>query len=141
MAKLTERQKKNIIAAYAAGGVSYGDLAKKYGVSDATICRVIGNDPEFAKKCNTLKNESEEETFKSLKDYFSSNQRFAKNLIGRLLDIPDELIAASTLRERVGAASYIKEMFLDKSELGGDEEGGINVTLTIKDLSEGAPDA
>ena len=34
MSKLTEKQKKNIVAAYASGGVSYKALAKKYGVSE-----------------------------------------------------------------------------------------------------------
>lgn len=133
MAKLTERQKKNIIAAYAAGGVSQKALADKYGVSEATIHRVIGNDPEFEGKCKTIKKEEEEETFKSLKDYFSSNQRFAKNLIGRLLDIPDELIAASTLRERVGAASYIKEMFT--ADGAADEREPISVVINLADTS------
>lgn len=137
MAKLTERQKKNIIAAYAAGGVSLSDLAGRYKVSVETIRRAVKSDGDFVKKCEDIKKESDEETFKSLKDYFSSNQKFAKNLIGRLLDIPDELIAASTLRERVGAASYIKEMFT--ADGAADEREPISVVINLADTSGEVP--
>ena len=41
MSKLTERQKKNIVSAYAAGSVSYSDLAAKYRVSNATFFGTI----------------------------------------------------------------------------------------------------
>ena len=136
MAKLTERQKKNIIAAYAAGGVSQKALANKYGVSESTVRNIINNDPDFAENCGQIKKESEEETFKSLKDYFSSNQKFAKNLIGRLLDIPDELIAASTLRERVGAASYIRDMFIIDGASDAVDDTPANIEVVVEDASE-----
>ena len=61
MAKLTERQKKNIVSAYAAGGVSHATLAKKYGVSDETIRRIIKKDPHFVEKCGDIKKEAEEQ--------------------------------------------------------------------------------
>ena len=66
MAKLTERQKKNIVSAYAAGGVSQKELAKKYGVSEETIRRIIKKDPDFVGKCGTIKKEAEEEAEKDL---------------------------------------------------------------------------
>ena len=56
MAKLTERQKKNIVSAYAAGGVSYSDLAAKYKVDKATISRIKKEEKnDFATKCNAIK--------------------------------------------------------------------------------------
>ena len=60
MGKLSETQKKNIVAAYIAGGVTYSFLAKKYGVGIDTIRRAVKADPEFAKKCEELKKEEEE---------------------------------------------------------------------------------
>ena len=137
MSKLTEKQKKNIVAAYASGGVSYKALAKKYGVSDATISRIIASDPEYVRKCNEIKNEGEEESCKSLKDYFANNQTHAKKLISRLLDIPDELIAASTLRERVGAASYIRDMFIIDSASDAVDDTPADIEVVVEDASEG----
>ena len=137
MSKLTERQKKNIVAAYASGGVSQKALAAKYGVSESTIRNIINNDPNFAENCRQIKKESEEESCKSLKDYFANNQTHAKNLISRLLDIPDELIAASTLRERVGAASYIRDMFIIDSASDAVDDTPADIEVVVEDASEG----
>ena len=68
-----------------------------------------------------------------MREYFAEGRQNAQSLIGRLLDIPDELIQSSSLRERVGAAHYIKEMFLDPEiELGGDK---VNVVINLSDTS------
>ena len=61
MAKLTEKQKKNIVALYAAGGISQKALARKYGVSESTIRNTINSDPDFAENCGHIKKEAEEE--------------------------------------------------------------------------------
>lgn len=140
--RLSEQQKKNIVAAYAAGRYTARELASKYGTSIDAIYRVIKADKQFAEKCKNIKNEAEEEAAETLREYFANNQKQAKNLVARLLNIPDELIEASSLRERVGAAHYVKEMFLGKD--GADaaaETEPINITLTVQDLSKGAPDA
>ena len=56
MSKLTARQKKNIVSAYAAGGVSCLDLAAKYHVNKATISRIIKEEKnDFATKCNDFR--------------------------------------------------------------------------------------
>lgn len=142
VAKLTDKQKKIIVAAYASGAATAPELAKEYGVSAMTVYRVIEADPDFVKKCEEIKNEAENEAAETLREYFANNQKHGRNLVSRLLNIPDELIDASSLRERVGAAHYVKEMFLGKD--GADaaaETEPINITLTVQDLSKGAPDA
>lgn len=140
--KLSEQQKKNIVAAYAAGRYTARELASKYGTSIDAIYRVIKADKQFAEKCKNIKNDAEEAAAETLREYFANNQKQAKNLVARLLNIPDELIDASSLRERVGAAHYVKEMFLGKDGAdAADETEPINITLTVQDLSKGAPDA
>lgn len=136
MAKLTEKQKKNIVALYAAGGISQKALASKYGVSESTIRNTINSDPDFAENCGHIKKEAEEETEESLREYFKSSQGFAKGLIERLLNIPDELIEASSLRERVGAAAYVRDMFLtDKDEDVGEDDTPSIIEVVVEDAS------
>ena len=59
MAKLTSRQKKQIIAE-AAAGATVRDQAKKYGVSHTTIVRVRRSDPSFSHKVTKKREQLEE---------------------------------------------------------------------------------
>ncbi len=60
MAKLTDRQKKQIIAEYAEnkGQVSYASLDKKYGVSETTIRRVSKADPQMVEMVGQIKSDN-----------------------------------------------------------------------------------
>lgn len=135
MAKLTDADKKNIIAAYATGTWTVRELAAKYGVGKTTISQVL-NDPRFSDirtAADKIKNEELEKTYASMREYFAAGRQSAQTLIGKLLNIPQELIDASSLRERVGAAHYVKEMFLDPDiDLGSDK---VNVVINLTDTS------
>ena len=133
MGKLSEKQKKNIVASYIAGGVTYSMLARKYGVGIDTIRRAVKADPEFAKKCEELKKEEEAQTAQSMAEFFAAGRKNAQSLITRLLNIPDELIESSTLRERVGAAHYIKEMYADNDD--GVDGTPVTVNISFEDTS------
>ncbi len=50
MAKLTDRQRKNIIAEYIEGGASQRKLAEKYNVSTYLIRSVLNGDKELTQK-------------------------------------------------------------------------------------------
>lgn len=56
-ARLTDRQKKLIIADYIEIG-SYNAVAKKHGISDKTVKSVVESNPEFAKKSEEKKEEN-----------------------------------------------------------------------------------
>lgn len=135
VAKLTDADKKNIIAAYATGTWTVRELAAKYGVGKTTISQVL-NDPRFSDirtQTDKIKNEELEKTYASMREYFAAGRQSAQTLIGKLLNIPQELIDASSLRDRVGAAHYVKEMFLDPEiDLGGDK---VNVVINLADTS------
>ena len=53
-ARLTDKQKKKIIADYVEQG-SYNAVAKKHGVSVNTVKSIVQNDAETAKKCTEKK--------------------------------------------------------------------------------------
>lgn len=56
-ARLTDRQKKKIIADYVQSG-SYNAAAKKNGVSHQTVKRVVSESPEMSKKLQQKKEEN-----------------------------------------------------------------------------------
>ena len=44
MAKLTDRQRKQIIAEYAGGGISQRELAERYQVTQKTISKILNTE-------------------------------------------------------------------------------------------------
>lgn len=112
--KLSPKQKKNIIALYATGEYTLEALAKKYKVARNTIHKVIKSDKDFAQKVDDIKKEVEEEAVKSLAQFIEDHQKDGQSLIERLLDIPDELIAKTSIRDRVGASSLLLQMLTTK---------------------------
>ena len=80
MAKLSDKQKKKIIAEYVEGSTTRA-LAAKYGVSQTTIRRVLGSDKEMAQKVSLKK----EENAKSVLAYMEGKKNDVCGLIDALL--------------------------------------------------------
>lgn len=115
--KLTEQDKKNIIAMYAGGGVSQVKLAQKYGVSRKAIQKVLAQgSTEYAQKVAEVKKTAEEKAFKSLDEFIKAKVSTVTGLMGRLLDVPDTLIEKSSLYERMGAIKTLRDVFTTGSE-------------------------
>lgn len=127
MAKLTERQKKNIVSAYAAGGVSHATLAKKYGVSDETIRRIIKKDPHFVEKCGNIKKEAEEEAEEELVQAVFDRKKHAEKLLDDILKAASVKVSTAPLRDLMGAAKILRENFLG----GEDPNGGAGEDKTF----------
>lgn len=81
MAKLTDKQRKKIIADRA-DGASLRALARKYHVSDTTIRRTLKNDPETAEKVARKK----EENTAVVLAHMDKKQKTVCNLIDLYLD-------------------------------------------------------
>lgn len=129
--KLTERQKKNIIAAYAAGGVSCAELAKRYKVHTATVYRAIQKDGgEFAKKCEEEKIKAET----SMREFFSDRRDKAQSLIDVLLDLSPAEIRKASLRDRMGALKMLHDCFIDSDSVS-DGAGSVEVHINLADTS------
>ncbi len=76
MAKLTERQKANIRAQYAAGGVSFRLLAAKYGVSASTIQSVCSN-----KEAVQILTQEKTKAKLSMREFFEKRTEKAQSII------------------------------------------------------------
>lgn len=140
MKKLTRKQEENIVVLYASGAWSIRDLAKKYSVSKDTISNILNNRDyeEIRTKSDTIKKEEEETSLISMQEYFKERRSRAQRLLDSLLDIPEELIQKSSLRDRVGAAKYIQDMFVDPD--GALEGDKVNVIINLADTSKDAKD-
>lgn len=110
MAKISVRQKKKIVAEYAAGS-TFSALAKKYGVSRATVTKLCKNDTEFAQKIADVKNESEI----SMLEWVISRAKTAQEIVENILATftPDEIKKMSG-RDRAGLLKILIEQFTPK---------------------------
>lgn len=108
MAKLTDRQRKQIIAEYVEGDgkISQRRLAKKYGVSLSTISKILGNE-NVKQKCTQKK----EENMLSMVEYLDSRKQTAQELMEKILKLSSEDIAKASLRDKMGALKILSEVF------------------------------
>ena len=92
-ARLTDKQKKKIIADYVEIG-SYNAVAKKHGVSDTTVKRIVSTDFEMLEKVEQKK----EENTTDIIDYLESKKNIVCEIIGKGLDVlndPEKLAGAN----------------------------------------------
>ena len=80
-ARLTDKQKKKIIADYIESG-SYNATAKKFGISESTVRRLCKREPEITKKAEQKK---EQNTLDMLA-YMDSRKDKAQKVIDDYLD-------------------------------------------------------
>lgn len=131
MAKLTDRQRKQIIAEYVAGDgrVSQQKLADKYHVSRQAISTILSSE----KTCEKLRNKKEENTL-SMLEYLDSRKNTAQALMEKILVLSEEDIAKANLRDKMGALKILSEVFGAKQ---GENIGnnGSQVIVKIGDCS------
>ncbi len=133
MAKLTDRQRKQIIAEYVAGDgkVSQQKLADKYHVSRQAISMILSSE----KSCEKLRNKKEENT-RSMLAFLDEQKDKAQSLMRQLLNASEKDIEKASLRDKMGALKILSEVFTTrKDELVGDNN--IQITLSIEDMSGG----
>lgn len=82
MAKLTDKQRKKIVADRA-DGMSLRQLAKKYHVSDTTIRRTLANNPDTAQKVA----EKKEQNTQDILAYMESKRDVVCEIIGKGLSV------------------------------------------------------
>lgn len=113
MAKLSDRQRKQIIAEYVSGDgiISQRELAKKYGVCLTTISKILGNG-KVVQKCINKK----EENTQTMLAFMDSKREIAQDLIAEILTTSKEQIKEAPLREKMGALKILSETFTRSSE-------------------------
>lgn len=110
MAKLTDRQRKQIIAEYVEGGISQRALAKKYNVSQKTISAILAN-KEVRQKVSDKKNENT----LSMLAFLDSRKEKAQSLMDAILDLARSDIKNAPLRDKMGAFKILSESFGGKN--------------------------
>ena len=126
MGKLTDSQKRIIVAAYASGGVSLRELAAEYHVSKDTISNILRENKDFQTKLDTIKKKSENQQYKNILEYFKQNDGKLAGRIEKALDVPDEVFDGSSLRDRGGFAKLVAELVLMIKRERENEDGGEN---------------
>lgn len=111
MAKLTDRQRKQIIAEYVVGGTSHRALAQKYGVTPTAIKRVLDN-KECVQKCEQKKRENT----LSMLAFMDSRKDKAQSLMDAILESAERDIRSASLRDKMGAFKILSEAFTIKQE-------------------------
>lgn len=108
MAKLTDKQRKKIIAESVSGS-SMTALAKKYGVSTATIHRVVHGDKKLKEKVEQKK----EENTQSVLAFMDSKKQTVCDLIDKLLAAmgDEDKIAATPLNQLATAMGIVIDKY------------------------------
>ena len=108
--RLTDRQKKKIIADYVELG-SYNATAKKNGISRNTVKKIVMGDSESAIKCQQKK---EQNTLDML-EYMESHKKQAQGVLDKYLTAlanPDKIEAAK-LSEVATAMGILMDKFIN----------------------------
>lgn len=108
MAKLTDRQRKRIVAEYIEGDgrVSQQALADKYHVSRQAISSILRDE----KNCEKLQAKKEENT-RSMLEYLDERKGKAQSLIDQILSSAGKDIEKACLRDKIGALKILSEVF------------------------------
>lgn len=108
MAKLTDKQKKKIVAE-SVNGSSMTALAKKYGVSTATIHRVVHGDEKLKEKVEQKKAENTA----SILAFMDSKKNDVCELIDKLLAAmgDEDKLAAATVNQLATAMGIVIDKY------------------------------
>ena len=115
VAKLTDRQRKKIIAERA-DGVTIRALARKYKVSDTTIRRTLASDPKMAQKVAQKK----EENTVAVLAYMDGKKKDVCEILDKLLEAvkDEEKIAKTPLAQLATTIGILIDKFT-AAELSG----------------------
>ena len=126
-ARLTDKQKKKIIADYMENG-SYRATARMNGVSDDTVRRVVLSDDEILQKAEKKK----EQNTMDMLAYMDSRKEQAQGVIDDYLDAlaNPEKIATAKLSEIATALGIVVDKFT-KNVPGAEKGEGITIVNNI----------
>ena len=108
MAKLTDRQRKQIIAEYAGGWISQRELAERYQVTQKTISKILNTEEVYQKV-----SEKKEENTRSMLAFLDSRKEKAQSLMDAILDSARSDIKKAPLRDKMGAFKILSASEID----------------------------
>lgn len=109
MAKLTDKQRKKIIAEYVEGGTSQRKLAEKYHVSPYLIRSILNGDKNLAQKISHKK----EENTASILAFMDSKKNDVCGLLDKLLAAmgDEDKLAAATVNQLATAMGIVIDKY------------------------------
>ena len=124
--RLTDKKKKKIIADYVQLQ-SYRAAARKNGVSDATVRKIVKGDPESSQKCALKK----EENAQDMLSYMDSKKERVQELIDVYLGVltDPEKLEGATLQQITTALGTL----IDKWTVIDDRKKGDSFHQTVED--------
>ena len=127
-ARLTDKQKKKIIADYVQLG-SYNAVAKKHKVADSTVKRIVLSDPEMQKKAERKK----EENTADILAYMESQKQIVCEIIGKglmALNDPKKLATANPSQITTALGTLIDKWVMVNGSSGTEtKEDGLSESL------------
>jgi DNA-binding phage protein len=139
---------KIAIAKLKAEGLTPYAIAKQLGIRREKIYRALKADKELQDLCNDLttdcnadKKTAAENAKQALKDLYINKGKELVDRFYKLIDVPEELIESSSLRDRMGAAKLMLEMVenianvADEAQI--DDESAASIEIIVEDASGG----
>lgn len=139
---------KIAIAKLKAEGLTPYAIAKRLGWKKDRVYRALDKDEELQALCEEIANESEsnkktaaENAKQALKDLYINKGKELVDRFYKLIDVPEELIESSSLRDRMGAAKLMLEMVENIANVADeaqvDDECAANIEIIVEDASGG----
>ena len=133
-ARLTDKQKKKIIADYVQMG-SYNAVAKIHGVSRQTVKNVVESDPGSGQKLQRKK----EENTADILAYMESQKKIICEIIGKGLSVlndPEKLAEATPSQITTALGTLIDKWTMAKGTSANEQTESHNALIeAIKDLN------
>lgn len=131
--KLTDKKKKLIVADYIDCG-NYSEVARKHGVSDTTVRKLVNADSESLKKIEQKK----EENTKDVLEYMDSLNEKKKSIINKLLlaieDKADKLDSFTNIKDVASAYGIIIDKEIKLREIKTHEKNNEDGVVIVDDL-------
>lgn len=131
--KLTDKKKKLIVADYIDCG-NYSEVARKHGVSDTTVRKLVNTDSESLKKIEQKK----EENTKDVLEYMDSLNEKKKSIINKLLlaieDKADKLDSFTNIKDVASAYGIIIDKEIKLREIKTHEKNSEDGVVIVDDL-------
>ncbi len=131
MAKLTDKQRKQIIAEYV-DGKSQSEIARNYNVSQQSISKILKN-TDVVESC---KNKKMENTL-SMLAYYDSKKDIAQRLTDKALLSIEQKIEKGNIKELAGLIKIIRDCFITDANTENDT---LKVVISTEDASIGGED-
>lgn len=128
-ARLTDRQKKKIVADYAQLG-SCNAVAKLNGCSPNTVKKIVHNNADIAEMCRRKK----EENTADILAYMDSRKELVCSFIGKgleMLNDPDKLAAANLSQITTAMGTLIDKWAMVQEKAGNDDKDAVRVIIDV----------